>query len=110
MIIEEGTVIILDDGNRYFLAHEIGEIEGYPNKMYYFASGVTENDKINTNDICFIEIERDNEGYFATKVKRNTEIYDILNSLEALSTLAEVNPMLKDAITKYIEKLEKECS
>ena len=43
MIIEEGTVLILGNGARYYLVHEIGELEGYEGE-YYFAVGVKENE------------------------------------------------------------------
>lgn len=106
MIIEEGTVINLDDGNRYFLVHEIGEVEGYPNKTYYFSSGVTENDKINTNDICFIEIEKEGSNVYATKVRKNTELYDILATLESISIASDADPSTKNKITEELEKYE----
>lgn len=106
MIIEEGTVIILDDSNRYLLVHEIGEIEGYPNKNYYFAAGVTKNDKINTDDICFIEIEKEGQDIYATKVRKNTELYDILATVESISIATDADPSLKGKITEELEKLE----
>lgn len=106
MIIEEGTVIMLDDNNRYLLVHEIGDIEGYPNKIYYFAAGVTINDKINTDDICFIEIEKEGQDIYATKVRKNTEIYDILATLESISIATDADPSLKEKVTDYLERLE----
>ncbi len=105
MIIEEETVIILDDGNQYFLAHEIGELEGYPNKTFYFSVGVTEDEKINIDDICFIQIEKENGEVFATKVPENTELFQVLITLENLAVAVEENPSIKDKITEELENL-----
>lgn len=105
MIIEEGTVITLDDNNRYFLVHEIGELDGYPNKTYYFSAGVTPDEKINTNDICYIEIEKDGNDIFATKVVKNTELHDLLITIHSITSAAEENPAIKDKITEAIENL-----
>ena len=104
MIIEEGTVIVLDEGFKYFLADEIGEIEGYPNKTYYFATGVTENEKINTEDICFIEIEKDGENIYATKVAKDSELFEILSGYEVLTVTALEHPSLKNQITNEFEE------
>ena len=104
MIIEEGSVITLEGDERYFLADEIGEIDEYPGSTFYFGTGVTKENKLNSNEICFIEIEKDDKGYFATKVENGTKKYDILTTLETLSLTAISHPELKDKITKELEK------
>ena len=105
MIIEEETTIILDNGVRYLLLEELGEIDGYPGKTYYYAAGITKNDKINTNDICFVEIEKENNEVYATKVKKDSELYEILASLEAVSLAIEENPKLISELEQRIEEL-----
>ncbi len=105
MIIEEETVIILDDGNQYYLAHEIGELEGFPNKTFYFSVGITEDEKINIDDVCFIQIEKENGDIYATKVPQDSEEFDILVTLETLVTAVEEDPTIKDKITEELDKL-----
>lgn len=104
MIIEEGTVIILDGGYRYYLVEEIGQLDEYPNKTYYFAAGITNNDKINTNDICFIEIEKEGKEIYATKVDENSDVYETLSAFEVLSIAVAKNPTLKDSITENLNE------
>lgn len=103
MIIEEGTVITLDDNNEYYLAHEIGKIEPTSNKTYYLAAGVVDDVKLNIADTCFIEIEKDNGGYFATKVKTDSEEYKKLTTLEVLYVGGENNPQLQDDILRALD-------
>lgn len=106
MIIEEGTVLILEGNYRYLLVHEIGELEGHPNKMYYFGAGVTDDEKINIDDVCFIEIEKDEQGYTAMKVEKNTELYDTLAVLESISAATDIDPTLENKIVDELEKYE----
>lgn len=105
MIIEEGTVIILDNNARYYLAHEIGELEGYEGK-YYFSVGVKENEKLNVDDIIFIKITEDEIGPLAERVKENTEIYSVLACLEITNVLMETIPGYKDKLITELEKIE----
>lgn len=106
MIIEEGTVLILEEDYRYMLLHEIGELEGYPNRTYYFGAGVTKNDKINLDDVCFLEIEKDEEGYTAMKVEKGTELYETLAVLETIDSAVDIDPTQKDKIAAELEKYE----
>lgn len=105
MIIEEGTVIILDNNARYYLVHEIGELEGYEGK-YYFAAGVTENEKLNADDIIFIKITEDEIGPLAERIKENTEIFSVLSCLEITKVLMETIPGYKDKLITELEKIE----
>jgi hypothetical protein len=105
MIIEEGTVLILDNDARYYLAHEIGELEGYEGK-YYFAVGVTKNEKLNADDIVFIKITEDDIGPLAERIKENTEEYSLLACLEITNVLMETVPGYRDKLITEIEKIE----
>lgn len=104
MIIEEGTVIILEEGFRYLLIEEIGELKEYPNKTYYFAAGITKNDKINTDDICFIEIEKDGDDIYSTKIAKDSELYETLSAYEVLTLAAIQDPTLKNEITAALNE------
>lgn len=106
MIIEEGTVLILGNGARYYLAHEIGELEGYEGE-YYFAIGVTQNEKFNIDDIVFLEIKETENGKTAKRVKENTEIYSVLSCLETIKVLIDSIPGYKDKLITDIERIEK---
>ena len=106
MIIEEGTVLILGNGARYYLVHEIGELEGYEGE-YYFAVGVTENEKLNIDDIVFLQIKDTENGKTAKRLAENTEIYSVLSCLEITKVLIDTIPGYKDRLIKDIEKIEK---
>jgi len=106
MIIEEGTEITLANGGRYYLVHEIGELEGYEGN-YFFAAGITKNEKINTNDIAFIRITNNDGKTMAKKIGKNNEIYALLSSLEITSVLMESIPGFKDRLIADLPKLDK---
>lgn len=105
MIIEEGTVLILGNGARYYLIHEIGELEGYEGK-YYFAVGVTENEKLNIDDIVFLQIKDNEKGKIAKRIAEDTEIYSILACLEITKVLIDTLPGYKDKFISDLEKIE----
>lgn len=106
MIIEEGTVLILGNGARYYLVHEIGELEGYEGE-YYFAVGVTENEKLNVDDIIFLQIKDTENGKTAKRIAENTEIYSVLACLEITKVLLDTIPGYKDRLITDLEKIEK---
>ena len=106
MIIEEGTVLILGNGARYYLVHEIGELEGYEGE-YYFAAGVTEDEKLNVDDIVFLQIRKTENGTIAKRLEENTEIYSVLSCLEITKVLIDTIPGYKDSLIKDIEKIER---
>ncbi len=105
MIIEEGTVLILGNGARYYLAHEIGELEGYEGE-YYFAVGVTPNEKLNVDDIVFLQIKDTENGKTAKRIEKNTEIYSVLACLEITKVLIDSIPGYRDRLISDIEKIE----
>ncbi len=106
MIIEEGTVLILGNGARYYLAHEIGELEGYEGE-YYFSVGVTPNEKLNVDDIVFLQIKDTENGKTAKRIEENTEIYSVLACLEITKMLLDSIPGYRDRLISDIEKIEK---
>ena len=106
MIIEEGTVLILGNGARYYLVHEIGELEGYEGE-YYFAVGVTQNEKLNIDDIVFLQIKDTENGKTAKRLAEDTEIYSVLSCLEITKVLIDTIPGYKDRLIKDIEKIER---
>ena len=106
MIIEEGTVLILGNGARYYLAHEIGELEGYEGE-YYFAVGVTKNEKLNVDDIVFLQIKDTEKGKTAKRIEENTEIYSVLSCLEITKVLMDTIPGYKDKLIRDINRIEK---
>lgn len=106
MIIEEGTVLILGNGARYYLVHEIGELEGYEGE-YYFAIGVTENEKLNVDDIIFLQIKTTENGKTAKRIEENTEIYSVLACLEITKVLLDTIPGYRDRLITDLEKIEK---
>jgi hypothetical protein len=106
MIIEEGTVLILGNGARYYLIHEIGELEGYEGE-YYFAIGVTENEKVNVDDIVFLQIRQTENGPIAKRLAENTEIYSVLSCLEITKVLIDTIPGYKDKLITDLEKIER---
>ena len=105
MIIKEGTVIILANTARYYLAHDIGELEGYEGR-FFFAIGVTSDDKLNADDITFIRITEDEIGPIAEKLAENTEEYSVLACLEITKALIETVPGYRDRLIRDIEKIE----
>lgn len=109
MIIEEGTVIILEKGARYYLAHEIGELEGYEGK-YYFSVGVLPNDKLNANDITFLQIKDSDKGQIATKLEKGTELYSALTCLEVTKVLMDNVPGYKDKLISDLQKIDMQQS
>ena len=109
MIIEEGTVIILGNGARYYLAHEIGELEDFEGK-YYFSVGVLPNDKLNANDITFLQVLETDQGPTATKLEKNTELYSALTCLEVTKVLMDTVPGYKDKLISDLQKIDMEES
>lgn len=109
MIIEQGTVIILGNGARYYLAHEIGELEGYEGK-YYFSVGVLPNDKLNASDITFLQVTETERGPIATKLEKNTELYSALTCLEVTKVLMDNVPGYKDKLISDLQKIDMEES
>ena len=105
MIIEEGTVLILGNGARYYLVHEIGELEGYEGE-YYFAVGVTQNEKLNVDDIIFLQIKDTEKGKTAKRIAENTEIYSVLACLEITKVLIDTLPGYKDKLISDLEKVD----
>lgn len=106
MIIEEGTVLILANGARYYLVHEIGELEGYEGE-YYFAAGVTENEKLNIDDVIFLQIKTTENGKTAKRIEENTEIYSVLSCLEITKVLLDTIPGYRDRLITDLEKIER---
>lgn len=106
MIIEEGTVLILGNGARYYLVHEIGELEGYEGE-YYFAAGVTENEKLNVDDVIFLQIKTTENGKTAKRIEENTEIYSVLSCLEITKVLLDTIPGYRDRLITDLEKIER---
>lgn len=106
MIIEEGTVLILANGARYYLVHEIGELEGYEGE-YYFAAGVTENEKLNVDDVIFLQIKTTENGKTAKRIEENTEIYSVLSCLEITKVLLDTIPGYRDRLITDLEKIER---
>lgn len=106
MILEEGIVVNLANGGRYYLAHEIGELEGIEGKIYYFAAGVTENELVNEDDIGFLEFEKEDDGYSVTKVAEDSELYQQLTYLEAVSTALETVPGFQNKLEEALKNDE----
>ena len=105
MIIEEGTVIILENGARYYLAHEIGELDDIEGK-FYFSVGVLEDERININDITFLQITEDEEGIIATNLEKTSPIYGALACLEVTKVLMDNIPGYKDKLISELERID----
>ena len=105
MIIEEGSVITLGNGAEYILAHEIGELEGLEGK-YYFSVGITQNDKLNIDDITFLQIRETENGPIAKNLEKTSEIYQMLACLEITKILIESLPGYKNKLANEFKKVE----
>ena len=110
MVIEEGIIIKLEDDFEYLIIKDIGELTGYPGKKYYLAAGLTPDEKIKTNDIIYIALEKDGEDYFVSKVEEQTEIHDLLNFIDVLETIIEEHPELEKTIMNLLDKYEEKAS
>lgn len=106
MIIEEGYVIELENNTKYYLAQEIGELEGHEGKTYFFAVGITKNKKFNSNDITFLEIEEENGEYSVSKVPEETELYQDLSCLESVMVAANSVPGFKAKLEEQLSLIE----
>lgn len=105
MIIEEGSVITLGNDAEYILAHDLGEMDGYEGK-FFFSVGITKNDKLNIDDITFLQIRETEEGPIAKNLEKNSEIYAMLSCLEITNILIENLPGYKDKFASEFKKLE----
>ena len=110
MVIEEGIIIKLEDDFEYLIIKDIGEIEEYRGKKYYLAVGLTPDEKIKTNDVIYIALEKENEDYFVSKVEEKPEIHDLLNFVDLLETIVEEHPELEKAIYDLLDKYEAKAS
>lgn len=108
MILEEGTIITLEDGFEYVIIQDLGEIETYPGNKYYFAAGITADETIKMNDIIFLRVEREDEDYFASKVDEKTEEFAVLISATVLNAIIEEHPEFEETIYKELDKYIKE--
>lgn len=105
-MIKEGTVIILENQARYYLLHEIGKLEGYGDNIYYYAVGVTKSDKLNINDVIFLEhYQRDGKN-IAKRVGQGTELYRLLSCLEATKILIDSLPGYADKLVNTIRDID----
>lgn len=105
MIIEEGSVITLGNDAEYILAHDLGEIDGYEGK-FFFSVGVTKNNKLNIDDITFLQIRDTEEGPVAKNLEKNSEIYALLSCLEITNMLIESLPGYKDKFVSDFKRIE----
>lgn len=105
MIIEEGSVITLGNGAEYILAHEIGELDGFEGK-YYFSVGVTQNNKLNIDDITFLQIRDTEKGPIAKNLEKNSDEYKMLACLEITKILIESLPNYKNKLANEIQRIE----
>lgn len=105
MIIEEGSVITLGNDAEYILLHDLGEMDGYDGK-FFFSVGVTKNDKLNIDDITFLQIRNTENGPTARNLEKNTEAYAMLSCLEITSILIDSLPGYKDKFVSEFKKIE----
>lgn len=105
MIIEEGSVITLGNGAEYILAHEIGELDGFEGK-YYFSVGVTPNNKLNIDDITFLQIRDTENGPVAKNLEKTSQIYQMLACLEITKILIESLPSYKNKLATEFKRIE----
>lgn len=105
MIIEEGSVITLGNGAEYILAHEIGELDGFEGK-YYFSVGVTQNNKLNIDDITFLQIRDTENGPVAKNLEKTSQIYQMLACLEITKILIESLPSYKNKLATEFKRIE----
>ena len=104
MIIEEGSVITLGNGAEYILVHNLGEVDGFEGK-FFFSVGVTPNEKLNVDDITFLQIRDTENGPIAKNLEKNSEIYSLLSCLEITDMLIENLPGYKDKFVNEFIKM-----
>lgn len=110
MVIEEGTIIKLEDDFEYLIIEDFGELSEYPGKKYYLAVGLTPDEKIKINDVIYIALEKDGEDYYISKVEEKTEIHDLLNLVDLLKDIIEEHPELEKTIYELLDKYEAKAS
>lgn len=104
MILEEGTIITLEDNFEYIIVQELEKIEEYPENKYYFAAGITEDEKIKLNDLIFLRVEREEEDYFASKVDEKSEEFEFLITTTVLNAILEEHPELEEPLIAAFDK------
>lgn len=106
IVLEEGRIITLENNGKYFLATDIGELEENSGKKYFFAVGVTQDYKIDLDDIIFIETYKENENYIAEKVDENSELYATLAQLQVTKEAILNVPGFAEKLQQVMENAE----
>jgi len=105
---KEKRIITLSNGGKYLLLHDMGELEGFEGRKFFFAIGVTPDYDLDREDVIFLSTYQLNGKDMVQRVSESSKEYQTLSLLEVVSTAMENIPNYKAQLEEELEKLRKQ--
>ena len=103
---EEGIIVTLENGSRYYLVKET--IDEEANKRYFLAVGITDQDDINYTEIALFLAETEGEEEYLTKIDPKSQEYVNIITEQFYDNLIDENPGIEDGLMASLEKIVSE--
>ena len=103
---EEGKIVTLENGSRYYLAKETFDDE--VNKRYFLGVGITSEDDIDYADVALFFAEREDGEEYLTRIDPQTQEYINIITEQFYEHLIEENPGIEDKLIANLERILEE--
>ena len=103
---EEGIIVTLENGARYYLVRET--IDEEANKKYFLAVGITDQDDINYTEIALFNAEEEKGEEYLTRIDPNTQEYVNIITEQFYDNIIDENPGVEESLIASLEKIIKE--
>lgn len=103
---EEGIIVTLENGSRYYLIKETTDQE--VGKKYFLAVGITDEDDIDYTEVALFNAEREGEDEYLTRIDPKSQEYLNIITEQFYDNLVEENPSIKDQLLKRLEEIIEE--
>ena len=100
---EEGIIVTLENGSRYYLVKETKDEE--TNKRYFLGVGITDQDDINYTEIALFLAEKEGMDEYLTRLDPTSQEYLNIITEQFYDNLIEENPGIEDSLLASLEKI-----
>lgn len=103
---EEGIIVTLENGSRYYLVKETIDDEAH--KKYFLAVGITDQDDINYTEIALFNAEEENGEEYLTRIDPKSQEYVNIITEQFYDNIIEENPGVEESLLASLEKIVNE--
>ncbi len=100
---EEGIIVTLENGSRYYLVKETRDEE--TNKRYFLGVGITDQDDINYTEIALFLAEKEGMDEYLTRLDPTSQEYLNIITEQFYDNLIEENPGIEETLLANLEKM-----